>query len=161
MKNTSRIDSFLLSNPFYRGMVEWVVLIGTGICGLVYSWATFSIFPVSNILGGILIISAFVFHMWSEKEHKQAHQRSEDINKVVMSGAYAKIRHPLYLSIIILNMGIALAFGVFITFIMALLTIAHWIATSFKEEQALLRKFPEDYYQYKSWVRWRMIPGLF
>jgi protein-S-isoprenylcysteine O-methyltransferase Ste14 len=63
--------------------------------------------------------------MWTEKEHRQAHERSEDIDTLVTSGVYAKIRHPLYLSIIILNIGIALSFGVFLTFIMALLTIIH------------------------------------
>jgi protein-S-isoprenylcysteine O-methyltransferase Ste14 len=161
MKSGSIIDSFLLSNPFHRGMVEWLILVGSGICGLVFSWAKFSIFPVSNILGGLLILSAFVFHMWTEKEHRQAHERSEDIDTLVTSGVYAKIRHPLYLSIIILNIGIALSFGVFLTFIMALLTIIHWIATSLKEEEVLLQKFPDAYNQYKISVRWRMIPGIF
>lgn len=161
MKSGSIIDSFLLSNPFHRGMVEWLILVGSGICGLVFSWAKFSIFPVSNILGGLLILSAFVFHLWTEKEHRQAHERSEDIDMLVTSGAYAKIRHPLYLSIIILNIGIALSFGVFLTFIMALLTIIHWIATSLKEEEVLLQKFPDAYNQYKISVRWRMIPGIF
>lgn len=47
------------------------------------------------------------------------------------------------------------------TFIMALLTIIHWIATSLKEEEALLQKFPDAYNQYKKLVRWRMIPGIF
>ena len=161
MKSGSIINSFLLSNPFHRGMVEWLILVGTGICGLVFSWAKFSIFPVSNILGGLLIVSAFVFHLWTEKEHWQAHERSEDIDMLVTSGAYTKIRHPLYLSIIILNIGIALSFGVFLTFIMALLTIIHWIATSLKEEEMLLKKFPDAYNQYKLSVRWRMIPGIF
>jgi protein-S-isoprenylcysteine O-methyltransferase Ste14 len=161
MKSKSIIDAFLLSNPFHRGMVEWLVLVGTGICGLVFSWPKFSIFPVSNILGGLLVFSAFVFHWWAEKEHKQAHERSEDIDTLVTSGVYAKIRHPLYVSLIFLNIGIALSFGVMITFIMALLTIIHWISTSLKEEEALVQKFPDEYSQYKLSVRWRMIPGIF
>ena len=62
MKSGSIIDSLLLSNPFHRGMGECLILVGTGIYGLVFSWANFSIFPVSNIIGGLLILSAFVFH---------------------------------------------------------------------------------------------------
>lgn len=161
MKSGPIVDSFLLSNPFHRGMIESLILVGTGICGLVFSWAKFSIFPVSNILGGLLILSAFVFHCWTEKEHRQAHDRSKDINTLVTSGAYAKIRHPLYLSIIIMNIGIGLSFGVLLTFIIALLTIIHWIATSLKEEEMMLQKFPDAYNQYKISVRWRMIPGIF
>jgi protein-S-isoprenylcysteine O-methyltransferase Ste14 len=161
VNNGSIIDTFLLSNPFHRGMVEWLILVGTGIFGLVFSWPAFSIFPVSNIIGGLLIIAAFVFHWWTEKEHRQAHEPTDSINLVVTKGVYAKIRHPLYLSIIILNLGIGLCFGILPTFIIALLTIIHWIATSLKEEEALLQKFPDAYGRYKITVRWRMVPGIF
>lgn len=161
MKSKSIIDAFLLSNPFHRGMIEWIILVGTGICGLVFSWTKFSIFPISNILGALLIISSFVFHSWAEKENRQAHKRSEVIDTIVTSGVYTKIRHPLYISIIFMNIGIALAFGIMITVILSLLTIVHWIATSLKEEEALLQRFPDAYNQYKQAVRWRMIPGVF
>jgi protein-S-isoprenylcysteine O-methyltransferase Ste14 len=161
VKSKSIIDTFLLSNPFHRGMVEWIILVGTGICGLVFSWTKFSVFPISNILGALLIISAFMFHWWAEKEHKQAHERSKNIDTIVTSGVYAKIRHPLYLSLIFLNIGIALAFGVIITFILALLTIIHWVLTGLKEEEALIKQFPDKYARYKQHVRWRMIPGVF
>jgi len=161
VKTGSVIDAFLLSNPFPRVMVEWLILVGTGICGLVFSWARFSIPPVSNIIGGLLIICALVFHWWTEKEHRQAHEPTEDIDMIVTRGVYAKIRHPLYLSLIILNIGISLCFGILPTFILALLTILHWVATSLKEENALLKKFPEDYNQYKDAVKWRMVPGIF
>lgn len=62
MGNSSIIDSFLLSNPFHRGMVESVILVGSGIFGLVFSWPKFFVPPVSNILGGLLILAAFLFH---------------------------------------------------------------------------------------------------
>ena len=161
MKIGNVFNVFFLSNPLYRGMFELFILIGTGICGLVFSWTGFSIFPISNILGGILIFLAFAFHLWTEKDHKQAHEHSENIEKIVNTGVYAKIRHPLYLSLILQNIGIALAFGVMITFLMALLTMIHWIVTALKEENMLLQKFPNEYMQYKQKVRWRMIPGIF
>ena len=113
------------------------------------TWTKFSIFPVSNILGGFLILFAFAFHLWAEKDHRQAHEQADNIEKIVNSGVYSKIRHPLYLSLIILNIGIGLSFGVLLTIIMALLTIVHWIATSLKEEAVLLQKFPDAYNQYK------------
>lgn len=161
MENSSIIDSFLLSNPFHRGVVETGILVGSGILGLMFSWAKFSVPPVSNILGGILILSAFLFHCRSEKDHKQAHVKSEDISCIVTSGIYSKIRHPLYLSIIIVNIGIGLAFGIMMTFILALLTILHWIFTALKEEEALMKQFPDEYSKYKQMIRWRMIPWVF
>ena len=161
MKIGNVFNVFFLSNPFYRGMFELFILIGTGICGLVFSWTRFSIFPVSNIFGCILVLLALAFHCWTEKDHKQAHEHSGNIEKIVISGIYTKIRHPLYLSLILQNIGIALAFGVMITFVMALLTIIHWIVTALKEEAVLLQKFPHEYMRYKQKVRWRMIPRIF
>jgi protein-S-isoprenylcysteine O-methyltransferase Ste14 len=83
----------------------------------------------------------------------QGHDESRDIDKIVTTGVYSKIRHPLYLSLIVMNLGIALAFGVLITFAAALLTIIHWVLTSWREEQALLQSFPNEYGRYKHDVR--------
>jgi protein-S-isoprenylcysteine O-methyltransferase Ste14 len=161
MKSCNVPHAFFLSNPFYRGMAEKIILVGTGICGLVFSWKTFSVFPLSNILGGILVLLGYAFHRWTEKDHRQAHKESQDIDTVVTIGVYSKIRHPLYISLIAMNIGIALAFGVMITFVIASLTIIHWILTALKEEAVLLQTFPHDYKRYKQEVRWRMIPGVF
>jgi protein-S-isoprenylcysteine O-methyltransferase Ste14 len=161
MKSWNVLDAFFLSNPFYRGMAEKIVLIGTGICGLVFSWKTFSIFPLSNILGGILVLLAYAFHRWTEKDHKEAHKESQAMTTIVTTGAYSKIRHPSYLSLIVMNIGIALAFGVMMTFAIALLTIIHWVITSLKEEEALIKQFPDEYPRYKQRIRWLMIPGVF
>lgn len=80
---------------------------------------------------------------------------------IVTTGVYSKVRHPLYLSMIVMNVAIALAFGVMMTFVIAFLTIIHWIVTSLKEEEVLLQKFPNEYMRYKQEVRWRMIPRVF
>jgi protein-S-isoprenylcysteine O-methyltransferase Ste14 len=161
MKDLNIVDAFFLSNPFHRGMAEKIILIGTGIGGLIFSWKTFSVFPLSNILGGILILFAYAFHRWTEKDHNQAHKESQDIVTIATTGVYSKIRHPLYLSLIAMNIGIGLAFGVMMTFVLALLTIVHWIITAFKEEEALMKQFPVEYPRYKQQVRWLMIPGVF
>lgn len=72
-----------------------------------------------------------------------------------------KIRHPLYLSLIAMNIGIALTFGVMIPFAFVLLTIIHWFPTASKEEEALMKQFPVEYPGNMQMVQWRMIPGVF
>jgi protein-S-isoprenylcysteine O-methyltransferase Ste14 len=161
MESRNVLNAFFLSNPLYRGMAEKIILVGTGICGLFFPWKTFPIFPLSHMLGGILILLAYGFHWWAHKKHKQAHEESQEIETIVTTGVFSKIRHPLYLSIIFMNIGIALAFGVMVTFILALLTIIHWVLTALKEEAALMKKFPVEYARYKQRVRWRMIPWIF
>jgi hypothetical protein len=115
MNINSMLDHLLLSNPFYRGMLELLLLIATGISGWAFAWPKFALFPITTILGGLIILVALVFHGRSEKAHKQAHETFDNLDAVVTSGAYARIRHPLYLSLIVLNLGIALAFGVWLT----------------------------------------------
>lgn len=128
---------------------------------MVFSWKTFPIFPLSHLLGGILLLLAYLFHQWAHKKHKQAHEESQEIKAIVTTGVFSKIRHPLYLSIIFMNIGIALAFGIMMTFILALLTIIHWVLTALKEEEVLMKQFPAEYAKYKQSVRWRMIPLIF
>ena len=161
MKNGNLIDFLLLSNPIYRGMIEYLLLIGTGILGLFFSWSKLPLFPVLNIVGGILILSGLLFHVHAEKNHKQAHEKSADIVKIMKNGIFSKIRHPLYTSAIIINLGIALAFGIILTLIIAFCSILHWVITALKEEEFLLQKFGQDYSQYKKNVRWRFLPGIF
>jgi protein-S-isoprenylcysteine O-methyltransferase Ste14 len=161
MKNGNLINTIFLSNPIYRGLVEYVLLIGTGILGLFFSWSKLPFFPVMNIVGGILILSGLLFHVHAGKNHKQAHEKSTDIVEIVNSGIFSKIRHPLYMSAIIINFGIALAFGVTITLFVAFCSIFHWVITALKEEEFLLQKFGQEYSQYKKNVRWRFLPGVF
>jgi hypothetical protein len=116
MKSFNLLNAFFLSNPLYRGMAEKIILVGTGICGLLFSWKTFPIFPSSHMSGGILILLAYGFHWWVHKVHKQAHEESQEIETIVTAGAFSKIRHPLYLSTIAMNIGISVAFGIMVTF---------------------------------------------
>jgi protein-S-isoprenylcysteine O-methyltransferase Ste14 len=52
-----------------------------------------------------------------------------------------------------MNIGIALAFGVNVTFVLALLTIIHWGLTALTEEEALMKQFPAEYTKYKQSFR--------
>ena len=45
MKNPNLIESVLLSNPIHRGMIEFLLLIGTGILGLFFDSRMFH-FPL-------------------------------------------------------------------------------------------------------------------
>jgi len=161
MKNRNLIDTVLLSNPIHRGMIEYLLLIGTGILGLFFSWSKLPFFPILNVVGGLLIFGGILFHVYAGKNHPQAHEKSANIVKIVNIGFFSKLRHPLYLSAIIINLGTALAFGVVLTLLIAVASMFHWIITALREEAFLLQKFGEEYRQYKKNVRWRFLPGIF
>ena len=161
MKTSGFIGKIVLTNPMRRGTIECVLLFSTGILGLFFSWPKIQLFPISNALGGLLLIAGLLFHLSAEKNHKQAHEKTSDITHIIDGGVFSRIRHPLYLSIIVMNIGIALAFGVIPTLIIACLSIIHWLITALAEESYLLEEFGKNYQQYKQRVPWRFIPGIF
>lgn len=89
VENSNLLNRFFLANPFYRGIIEIGILIGSGICGRVFAWDKLSVFPVTNVFGEILVFLAFACHGWTEKDHKQAQKHSGDIHKIIDSGIYA------------------------------------------------------------------------
>jgi protein-S-isoprenylcysteine O-methyltransferase Ste14 len=161
MTKRNTIDKVFLASPVYISGVEGALLISTGILGWVLSWPRMPLFPALNVLGVVLFAGAVAFHHYCERGHRQAHNRSDEITHIVTSGVYSIIRHPLYLSMIFIDLGIGLAFGIVWTFILSALAGVRIIVTALREEQFLVSKYPEEYSQYKQSVRWRMIPGVF
>jgi hypothetical protein len=38
MNTGNALNAFFLSDPVYRGMAEKIILVGTGVCGMVFCW---------------------------------------------------------------------------------------------------------------------------
>jgi protein-S-isoprenylcysteine O-methyltransferase Ste14 len=118
-------------------------------------------FPIIQIAGGAVIMVSLLFHFACEITYKQAHKDLKNITKIVITGIYSVIRHPIYLSLKLINIGIALAFGSWILLILAAIRSIFPVATIFKEEGYLLVKFPQEYGLYVKVTRWRLLPGVF
>ncbi len=156
----SIIRKFFLLSPAKLFTMEWSVLFISGISFLFINNFEIRFFPIINILGLCLFSSAMYFHIYCERVHKQAHEHSEKINKIITISFYSKIRHPLYLSLIVMNIGIGLSFGSLVTIILSLIFSIFAVITALYEEEYLSQKFP-DYLEYKKRVPWRMIPHIF
>ncbi len=161
MNNQTIIDHLLLSKPIFRIIIQLSILIGTGTAGILFSWERIPLYPVSNIIGGILLIGSLWFKKYCIRTHKEAHYHSEKISTIVTEGIYSKLRHPLYMATILLNFGIVLSFGIMWSLLPAILFSAFVMIIAVKEENLLLKKFPEEYSNYFETVPWRMIPGVF
>lgn len=155
------IDAIFLASPGHLGIVEAVFLGITAILGWIFSWPRMPFFPVLNIIGSVLFFVAIIFHIYFEKNHKQAHDRSDDITGIVSTGIYSKIRHPLYLTVILMYIGLGLAFGLIYTLILSVLFGVRISITMYREEKFLINKFPQEYTKYMMKVKWRLIPHLY
>ncbi|MBN2324482.1 MAG: hypothetical protein JXQ30_12160 [Spirochaetes bacterium] len=64
--------------------------------------------------------AGFVLHRYCHKVHKQAHERSQKIEGIVTTGLFATIRYPMYLSLIVMFLGLAVVWGIIWMFAPAL-----------------------------------------
>ncbi len=156
------VDKYLLMKPFTRGIFEWCILILGGFLANFYFHVLFLPFKVFfTIFGVALYFCGMFIHLLSHKEHKQAHSKVEDIEKIVKTGIYSKVRHPGYLGLILMFFGVAFWFANLVSVVIAIILSILWILTALKEEEYLLRKFGKEYGEYMRKVRWRFIPKIF
>jgi protein-S-isoprenylcysteine O-methyltransferase Ste14 len=83
----------------------------------------------------------------------------EDGQKVISSGPYALIRHPMYMGVLVMMIGIPLALGSFWGLLVLALISSGLIWRILDEEKALRQDLP-GYTEYMQKVRYRLVPGL-
>lgn len=139
----------------------FVLVIVTGILGEYYSWERLPQKPLSNVFGCIVFIAGWILHIHCHRFHKQAHEYSGQIQNIVNSGPFSIIRHPMYLSLILMYFGLFIAWGIIWMFVPSIFFSLLIIMIALKEEKFLLHKLGSQYEDYKGKVPWRFIPKIF
>jgi len=148
MKGHALLNRFLLMKPTLRVVIEFSIILIIGLLGEIFSWIRMPFSPYTNLLGGVLLFGSWIFHAYCHRIHKQAHQESQQIEELVTKGVYSKIRHPMYLSLIVMYLGVAIAWGVVWMLIPALFFSTLTVLIAIKEEGFLLQKFGLQYERY-------------
>jgi protein-S-isoprenylcysteine O-methyltransferase Ste14 len=106
-------------------------------------------------MAGYLIV-AFVF-----KANSYASRIIEvEINqRVITTGPYAVVRHPMYVGVLIFYIFSPLALGSYWAFIPAICIVPFIIARIKGEEKELLENL-EGYRDYAAKTRYRLLPGI-
>ena len=81
----------------------------------------------------------------------------QENQKVIDTGLYGVVRHPMYMSTLILFLSMPLVLGSLVSFIVMLAYIPIIVRRILNEEQ-VLEKGLEGYTEYKQKVRYRLIP---
>lgn len=153
--------SFINLNPRIRVLVQEIILIGLGIIVNIFK-RNQAILPSFGMLVGVfLVIIAFVIHRYSQRVLKEAHKSSVEIKKIVKEGIYSKIRHPIYASLMIMDIGFVFLLQIAWLFILVVIFAFFNIATIYKEEEILLKKFKQEYKEYMTKVPWRLVPNIY
>ena len=106
------------------------------------------------LLGYLLYAEVLRENVWlSRTIEVQAHQ------KVIDTGLYGIVRHPMYAATLLLFLSMPLVLGSVLSFAVMLLYLPI-ISKRIRNEEAVLEQGLEGYADYKKRVKYRLIPGI-
>jgi protein-S-isoprenylcysteine O-methyltransferase Ste14 len=122
-----------------------------------------SVVPLWLVVVGDLLVAIgfyFIFLVYKENTFTSATIEVAEGQKVITTGPYAKVRHPMYASAVVYLFGTPLALGSYWGLLALAATLPLLIWRLFDEERFLAKNLP-GYVDYQRRVRWRLIPGIF
>ena len=147
---------------------KWVLLFsglmfiaGFIIAGLNYRYRWIEMPNVVTIISSILFIIAYILYAEVLRENTYLSRTIEvqENQKVIDTGLYGIVRHPMYAVTILLFLTIPLVLGSIISFIIFLI-YPIIIGKRIKNEEKVLEKDLKGYTEYKKKVKYKLIPFL-
>lgn len=114
-----------------------------------------------NIIGAVAFIIAYILYAEVLRENTYLSRTIEvqEGQKVISSGLYGIVRHPMYFATIILFISMPLVLGSLISFVV-FLAYPFIIGVRIRNEEEFLSENLEGYDEYKKKVKYRMIPFI-
>jgi protein-S-isoprenylcysteine O-methyltransferase Ste14 len=122
-----------------------------------FVWSTMSLYL--EVAGEVLVAIGFliVFLVYQENTFASATIELAPDQKVISTGLYALVRHPMYMGALFLFVGMSLSLGSWWGLFAFLLIVPALLWRLFDEEKFLARSLP-GYLEYQKKVRCRLIP---
>jgi len=161
-----------MGSPIQRGQAGWDKIFLGVFMVLFFGWlgfmswdaarTGFSAVPVwLQVFGALLIVLEFAGCAWTFNANTFAAPvvKIQEGQKVIDTGPYALVRHPMYTSALLLFIGLPLLLGSWRgLWISALLSLA--LAWRSVGEEETLRHHFTDYDTYRRRVKYRLVPGV-
>jgi protein-S-isoprenylcysteine O-methyltransferase Ste14 len=124
-----------------------------------FGWSRVSGYVVA--IGDVLVAVGFllIFLVYRENTYTSATIEIAENQRVISTGPYAIVRHPMYASALLYVAGTPLALGSYWGFAGLALMLPFLIWRLFDEEKMLAQNLP-GYVEYQRNVRHRLIPGI-
>lgn len=107
----------------------------------------------------VLLGYAIIVMVFKENQYAARTVRVEEGQKVISSGPYAVVRHPMYVGVVLMYLASPLALGSYWALLPALLIIPILVARIINEEQVLEREL-NGYHDYQQSTKYRLLPGV-
>jgi len=124
-----------------------------------FSWSQIPFFLSCIGLACLIISYLILFFVMRENSFASKGLRIHEDQKVITTGPYTLVRHPLYMGGIIMSISIPLTLGSLTGLIPVLFVPFIYAFRIRKEEQMLLRDL-KGYDEYRQKVKYRLIPKI-
>ncbi|UGX96746.1 isoprenylcysteine carboxylmethyltransferase family protein [Bradyrhizobium barranii subsp. barranii] len=143
---------------FVIAMLAWLAAMGLD------RRTQFSDMPVAlQALGLLLFVLSTLFILWVFRENSFAAPvvklQADRAQRVVSTGPYAHVRHPMYSGMILFFAGVPLLLGSWWGLVMAPIIVVLFAVRIGIEERTLREGLP-GYSDYMTRVRYRLLPGV-
>lgn len=134
---------------------------GFVIAGLDYRFSWCVLPEGISVAASVVFILAYLIYAEVLRENTYLSRTVEvqEKQKVIDTGLYGIVRHPMYLSTVVLFLSMPFILGSVYSFII-FLAYPFIIAKRIRNEEEILEKELEGYAEYKKKVRYRMIPFI-
>lgn len=124
-----------------------------------YHWFSLPIWAVA--LATLLFLFAYILYAEVLRENTYLSRTVEvqENQKVIDTGLYGIVRHPMYMATTLLFITMPLVLGSFISFLIMLLYLP-LIAKRIRNEETVLEEGLAGYTEYKQRVKYRLIPFI-
>ena len=137
--------------------LAWLVL--SALDAVRFRWS--HVVPWLQVTGGVLLLFSFFLLFLTFKENSYLSPvvriQQDRAHKVVSTGPYRHVRHPMYAAFVPFTVGTSLLLGSWYGVILGIVFVLLVARRAVAEEHMLVKELP-GYAAYMSQVRYRMIP---
>jgi protein-S-isoprenylcysteine O-methyltransferase Ste14 len=127
-----------------------------------HRWSGSNMAPYISIIGDAIVALGYfmISRVFRENAFAVANVEISAGQKVISTGPYARVRHPMYSWVIVILLAVPFALGSWWGLLAVIPSTIVVITRLFDEEKFLARNLP-GYTEYCAKVRWRLLPGIF
>ncbi|MDD3405723.1 MAG: isoprenylcysteine carboxylmethyltransferase family protein [Paludibacteraceae bacterium] len=147
---------------------KWVIALsslmfvgGFVLCGLAFRFG-WSHLPVAVVaVAAIVMLAGYMLYAFVMKQNAYLSRTVEvqENQKVISTGLYGIVRHPMYTATLLLFLSMPLVLGSFYAFLLFLI-YPFVLVKRIKNEEAVLEKGLQGYTAYKQKVKYKIIPFI-
>jgi protein-S-isoprenylcysteine O-methyltransferase Ste14 len=124
-----------------------------------FGWSRVAL-PIHALGDGLVCLGfVVVFLVFRENTFASATIDVEAEQKVIDTGLYAWVRHPMYAGALVLLIGIPLALGSFVGLLTVIPMLVTIVVRLLDEERVLAKELP-GYDAYRRRTKYRLVPGV-